>query len=287
MKNNGHTYTGTATGLVFDPTTATYANGIYYLDGTRFAVGQLVSGWSYDSRNRGLFADRGTHAAVTLSYTPPITGVSYYKANLEALQYIPLWGRWTLAFTGDLGYGAGLGKTTSLPPYELFYGGGPDSVRGYQESRLGPKDQYGNPYGGNFNVLLRSELIIPMPAKIASSARVSLFVDVGNVFSTGKPTFYAPPGDPPGTPNGICGYSCGNVSQAQLNDPVGAHTPEESYRFSFGALKESVGVAVQWLAPLGLFRFSLAVPLNAEREIDGVTWGDQTERFQFSVGQAF
>ncbi len=48
-----------------------------------------------------------------------------------------------------------------------------------------------------------------------------------------------------------------------------------------------MGIAVQWLAPLGLFRFSLAVPLNAEREVDGVTWGDQTERFQFSVGQAF
>jgi outer membrane protein insertion porin family len=281
VQNNGHTYTGTATGLVFDPTTATYANGIYYLDGTRFVVGQLVAGWSYDSRNRGLFADRGTHQALTFSYTPPITGVSYYKANYEALQYVPLWRRWTLAFTGNLGYGAGLGSTTSLPPYELFYGGGPDSVRGYQESRLGPKDQYGNPYGGNLNVLARGELIIPMPAKIASSARVSLFVDVGNVFSVGKgPTFYAPPGTPL-----LCGYSCGNVSQAELNDP--SALTKESYGFSFGALKESVGVAVQWLAPLGLFRFSLAVPLNAQREIDGVTWGDQTERFQFSVGQAF
>ena len=277
VQSNGHTYTGTATGLVFDPTTATYANGIYYLDGTRFVVGQFVGGWSYDSRNRGLFADRGTHAAVTLSYTPPITGVSYYKANIELLRYVPLWGRWDLAFTGDFGYGAGLGSTTSLPPYELFYGGGPDSVRGYQESRLGPKDQYGNPYGGNMNVLFRSELIIPMPAKIASSARVSLFVDVGNVFYEGKkaPTFYAPP----------AGYSLGEVTQADLNDPE--ILPKESYSFSFGALKESVGVAVQWLAPLGLFRFSLAVPLNAQREIDGVTWGDETERFQFSVGQAF
>jgi outer membrane protein insertion porin family len=126
-------------------------------------------------------------------------------------------------------------------------------------------------------VLFRSELIIPMPPKIASSARVSVFVDVGNVFYEGKgsPTFYAPPQ----------GYSLGEVTQADLNDP--AILPKESYSFSFGALKESVGVAVQWLAPLGLFRFSLAVPLNAQREIDGVTWGDETERFQFSVGQAF
>jgi len=276
VTQNGHTYRGTATGLIFDPTTATYADGVYYLDGTRFAVAQLIAGWSYDSRNRGLFADRGMHQAFSISYTPPVTGVSYYKVNYEFLKYVPVWRRWTLAFTGDLGYGAGLGKTSSLPPYELFYGGGPDSVRGFQESRLGPKDQYGNPYGGNLNVLARSELIVPLPAKISSSARLSLFVDVGNVFSTSKsPQFYAPP----------LGYSSGALTQADLSDPSVLH--KVNYDFAVSRLKESVGVAVQWLAPLGLFRFSLAVPLNAKREVDGVTWGDETERFQFSVGQAF
>jgi outer membrane protein insertion porin family len=277
VRENGHTYQGQATGLVFDPTTATYDNGIYYLDGTRYLVGQLQAGWSYDSRNRGIFPDRGMHQALSVSYTPPITGVSYYKVNYEMAKYLPLFGRWTAAFTGEVGYGNGLGNTTSLPPYELFYGGGPDSVRGYQESRLGPKDQYGNPYGGNLNVLARTELIIPMPAKIASSARVSLFVDVGNVFFVGAkaPTFYAPPP----------GYSIGDVTAAELNDPDPALKKE--YNFSFSNLKESVGVSVQWLAPLGLFRFSLAIPLNAQREVDGVTWGDETERFQFSVGQAF
>ena len=298
VQNNGHTYRGTATGIIFDPTTDTYDNGYYNIDGTRFAVGQLQAGWSYDSRNRGLFADRGMHQVVSVSYTPPITGVSYYKANYEFLKYIPLFKNFVFAFTGDVGYGNGLGKShctpatnlapaecvePTLPPYELFYGGGPDSVRGFQESRLGPKDQYGNPYGGNLNILARSELIIPMPAKIASSARVSLFADVGNVFSTGKsPQFYAPPGSPT-----VCGYSCGNVTQAELNDANFLRNFPISYNFALNQLKESVGVSVQWLAPLGLFRFSLAVPLNARREQDGVTWGDETERFQFSVGQAF
>ena len=45
-------------------------------------------------------------------------------------------------------------------------------------------------------------------------------------------------------------------------------------------------VAVQWLAPLGVFRFSYAVPLNDE-ESSGVEYGDETEGFQFSIGQAF
>jgi outer membrane protein insertion porin family len=51
-------------------------------------------------------------------------------------------------------------------------------------------------------------------------------------------------------------------------------------------LKHSTGIAVQWLAPLGIFRFSYAVPLNAYRG-DDVLYQDEEERFQFSVGQAF
>jgi outer membrane protein assembly factor BamA len=48
-------------------------------------------------------------------------------------------------------------------------------------------------------------------------------------------------------------------------------------------------VAVQWLAPLGLFRFSLGVPLNAKHGDPTYNrwYGDSTEIFQFSIGQAF
>jgi outer membrane protein insertion porin family len=68
-------------------------------------------------------------------------------------------------------------------------------------------------------------------------------------------------------------------------------TPVE-YEFGFDKLRYSTGVAVQWLAPLGVFRFSFAVPLNAEDALkdefgNKLTYGDETEGFQFSIGQAF
>ena len=63
-------------------------------------------------------------------------------------------------------------------------------------------------------------------------------------------------------------------------------TPE-SYTLRAEGLKRSVGVAVQWLAPLGLFRFSLGVPLNAKSGNGITTFGDEREVFQFSVGNAF
>ena len=41
------------------------------------------------------------------------------------------------------------------------------------------------------------------------------------------------------------------------------------------------------LAPLGVFRFSYAYPLNAKRGDTATRWGDEVEGFQFSIGQAF
>ncbi len=54
-----------------------------------------------------------------------------------------------LASSSGVDYGGAFGGTTAMPPYRQFFGGGPDTVRGFRESRLGPKDQFGNPYGGN------------------------------------------------------------------------------------------------------------------------------------------
>lgn len=239
-----------------------YGNGFIVpattIDTTRFNTFELILGWSFDSRNRALFADRGTRHSLALSYTLPFSDVEYMTASYEFLKYIPIYGRWTLAVGGELGYGMDIGDTTALPPYRNYFAGGPDSVRGYRESRLGPKDSFGNPYGGNMKVSARAELIFPTPEKWRASARVSWFYDIGNVFSTGNR------------------YSFTGV------DGV---TPVE-YAFRYDKLKHSTGLAVQWLAPLGIFRFSYAIPLNAYAG-DNVLYPDEEERFQFSVGQAF
>jgi|LakMenEpi03Aug12_release.lakeMendotaPanAssembly.Ray.scaffolds.fasta_scaffold07665_16 outer membrane protein insertion porin family len=239
-----------------------YGNGFIapgtVLDTTQFDTYELVLGWSYDSRNRALFADRGMRHTLSLSYTLPFSDVEYYSANYDYLQFVPLIGRWTLAVAAELGFAMDIGPTTASPPYRNFFAGGPDTVRGYRESRLGPKDSFGNPFGGNLKVAARAELIIPTPEKWATSARATVFYDIGNVFSTGNRYLFT----------GVDGVT-----------PV-------DYRFKYDKLKHSTGVAVQWLAPLGVFRFSYAFPLNAYRG-DNVLFPDEEERFQFTIGQAF
>jgi outer membrane protein insertion porin family len=184
VRNNGDSFERTDFDFFGNPFT-------FY--GTKFKTAELGLGWGFDSRNRALFADRGTRHALSLSYTVPGSEVEYWVAQYEFLQYIPLWGRFSLAFNLELGYGEDIGDTTALPPFRQFFAGGPDSVRGYRESRLGPKDSNGLPYGGNLKVIGRAELILPIPEKWRTSARLSAFYDIGNVFSTGHVNFVGKP----------------------------------------------------------------------------------------------
>jgi outer membrane protein insertion porin family len=242
--NNGNTFIETPTG-----------SGLTFF-GTRFDAFELLAGWTYDSRNRSLFANRGSRHQLAFGFAVPGSEVEYFTARYNFTKYIPVYGRWTLRLNSELAYGEGLNDTTALPPFKQFYGGGPESIRGYKESYLGPRDSFGNPYGGNVLVANQVELIIPLPDKWASRTRASLFYDVGNVFNTGEVAF-----------------------TDRLGSPV-------SYEPDVDELKTSVGVAVQWLAPLGFFRFSYAFPLN-EVERNDRFFGDEIERFQFSIGQAF
>jgi outer membrane protein insertion porin family len=259
VKQNGNTFQRDITDTNGDGVVNSL-DSPYTVFGTNFYTYELTGGWSYEGRNRALFPDRGMKITLSARYALPLSDVKYYQTNFDFIKYVPLWGRFVFSAQASVDYASALGKTTSLPPYLNYFAGGPDSIRGYRESRLGPKDNIGvgNPYGGNFRVVNRYELIFPVPDKWKSSARVSWFYDIGNVFQTGN-----------------------KVKFLGVDDL----TPVD-YHFSYANLKRSTGVAVQWLAPLGLFRFSYGIPLNPF-EGNTVRFNDETERFQFSIGQAF
>ena len=243
VRNNGDTYIEDV------------GNGLVFF-GTEFDTVELIGGWSYDSRNRSLFANRGTRQQFFLSMAVPGSDVEFYQARYSLTKYLPITNKWIVRFNTELGFGEAMDDTTALPPYKQFYAGGPKSVRGYKESYLGPRDSFGRPYGGNVLVASQLELILPLPDKWASQARASLFYDIGNVFNTGEVEF-----------------------TDKLGSPI-------EYKPDFKELRTSVGIGIQWLAPLGLFQFSYAFPLNDYTGNDRY-YGDELERFQFSIGQAF
>jgi outer membrane protein insertion porin family len=257
VEQNGRPYSGEVNSTFIEPDGTTITDSTTVL-GSRYAIPELSANYVYTSLNRGLFADRGVRHTLSVTYVPPGLRVRYLIGNYQFSGYLPITHGWTLSENLQLGYGVPLGSTTALPPYKRFFAGGPDTVRGYLEDTLGPVDTNGNPYGGNILAVSQTELIIPTPEKWQTSARASLFFDIGDVFSSDRTIFLG----------------------KDLETPV-------TYHFSYHDLKKSVGVSVQWLAPVvGLFRFSFGFPLNSYSG-DLVHFEDRTEEFQFTVGQSF
>ena len=233
-------------------------SGNYNILGTKYQVFELNLGWGYDSRDRLIFPTRGASHRLSLSATPPGSDIEYYVASYDFRRFVRFPRlRWLPFSVGArVAYGAAFGDTTALPPQRNIFVGGPSSLRGFKESYLGPRDSLGNPYGGDFAVTGQVEAILPMPEKFKNSARLSLFYDFGQV---------------------------AYVGDTQFTDKGGF--PVE-YDFDVDHFRSSVGIGVEWLAPLGLFRFSYAVPLTFRRSTE-LNYGDELEGFQFSIGNAF
>ncbi len=230
----------------------------YYYYGTKFVTLNLSTGWSFDTRNRTLFPTSGARNAVSLQQTIPGTDVQYGVASYELQQFfhLPYLARYPISISGRLVQAFAEGNTTSVPPFANFYLGGPDSVRGFREGTLGPRDSHGNPYGGNLALTGQVEAILPIPEKFSSTARATAFFDFGDVASRGSIQFVDKGGFP------------------------------VNYGLNASNFVTSTGIAVQWLAPLGLFKFSYAIPLKYHHDTE-LNYGDDIEHFQFSIGQAF
>ncbi len=244
-------------------------NGDYYFRrvgrdrilGTLLDTVEITGSWLYDSRNRSLFPTRGGSHRLSVSIAPPVNDVSFVSASFRSQQFFHIPGaewldRFPLSVTTNLGWSRALGDTTAVPPHRHVFTGGSDSVRGFRDGTLGPRDSLGNPYGGDAGVSAQFEAIIPLPAKFQTSARLSLFYDIGQSFYLGDTEFRNPRGD------------------------------RTDYRFDLGELRSSAGIALQWLSPMGLFRLSYAVPLRWQ-DATRREYGDDVEEIQFSVGTAF
>jgi outer membrane protein insertion porin family len=238
------------------------AVGTDYVLGTRIDSLDVSTGWSYDSRNRTIFPTTGAaHRFQVTATVPGAADVAYMTTTYQYQQYfhipyLPLLSAVPLSLDTHLSYGTAIGNTTALPPNRNFFSGGPETVRGFREGTLGPRDSLGNPYGGDSALTGQLEAILPMPRKFSDSARVSLFFDFGQSFYLGNTAFY---------------------------DKAGFRV---HYGFDLQQLRTSTGISVQWLAPLGLFRFSLAMPINYQHD-DWKHYGDDVEMFQFSIGNSF
>lgn len=222
---------------------------------------KLTASWTRNNLNRGIMPTAGNYQRVSLETGVPGSDAEYYKLRARAQQLFPINDdeTWALKFSGNLGYADTLGSNDPYPFYENFYAGGLGSVRGFTYNTLGerttPAREGGRDrtMGGNVLVEGSAEVLFPMPfVENQRSVQPTLFLDAGNTFLS----------------------SCYDVLEAD------AGRQQCSSGVDLGELRYSVGIGLSWLTPVGPLTFSVAEPLNDES-------GDDTQFFQFSLGQTF
>ena len=106
----------------------------------------------------------------------------FLKLNYQFQQFVALSRQYTLAFNTELGWGKGL-NGRPFPVFKNFYSGGLGSVRGFEQSTLGPRSITGTYAGGPKKITLNGELIAPFPgAGNDKTLRLFAFTDVGTVW---------------------------------------------------------------------------------------------------------
>ncbi|QJQ97056.1 outer membrane protein assembly factor BamA [Halomonas sp. PA5] len=216
---------------------------------------KLTASWTRNNLNRGMMPTAGNYNRVSLETAAPGSDAEYYKLRYRGQQLFELNNDWSLKFGTTLGYADSVGNDP-YPFYENFFSGGLGSVRGFTGNTLGPRTSPrggGNDrtLGGNVLVEGSVELLFPLPfVDDQRSLQTGFFIDAGNTFLTD------------------C-YEVLEGDQSRCESGV-----------DLGELRYSAGIGLSWLTPVGPLTFSIAEPLNDKD-------GDDTQFFQFSLGQTF
>lgn len=153
-------------------------------NGTSYNEYQLHTGIARDTRNRTFFASSGSLSRFNVDVAIPGSDLLYYNASLQQQQYLVLPYQFFAEFDGTVGYINRYARTIGVPPYQNYFAGGPNTVRGYRDGTLGPRDTpFGNPFGGKLRTTAQSQLVLPLPVVSDNkTTRMGLFFDVGNVY---------------------------------------------------------------------------------------------------------
>ncbi|MDP2231717.1 outer membrane protein assembly factor BamA [Methylotenera sp.] len=184
------------------------------------------AGWAHDTRDNIMFTTNGVLQRLSGEISLPILDLNYYKIDYKQAWFKNVYKDFTFMLNGEIGYADSYGNK-NYPFFKNYFLGGVNSVRGYDNGSLGPRDIdpiTGQDFavGGTKRLLGNAELFFPVPGlKDSKQFRLSAFVDGGNVWGTES------------------GYS--------LSD-----------------LRYSAGVGISWLSPFGPLKLVFAKPLNSK-----------------------
>lgn len=218
-------------------------------EGDSFTNYFLFGNWRRSTLNRGVLPTDGYSHSLSLDVAVPGSDLTFYKASHRTDFYFPVTDAqdWIVRARTEIGYGDGYGDRTQMPFFEHFYSGGYGSVRGYRANSLG------NLAKNATNDYSDED---PFGGNLLTEAGLELIF----------PTPFA--GDSRSMRTSFF------LDAGQVFDTERGFDPELT------EVRTAAGVSFQWITAVGPLAFSLAKPLNDKA-------GDDTQVFQFSLGQTF
>ncbi|MBI3249313.1 MAG: outer membrane protein assembly factor BamA [Deltaproteobacteria bacterium] len=233
-------------------------------------TGTISPSLSRNTLNHPIDPTNGSMQNLSFGYAGLGGDTDYKKAELEARFFLPVyrsprWGQFTWMTGGFFGYGLGdisfrergpIGTQSEeilnddLPLFDRYFPGGINSIRGFGERSLGPREKvivsitdpsapggrslktYHRPIGGSEQLVLNNELNFPIVQQL--NLKGVIFTDIGNAFTRKQ---------------GI-----------DVND----------FRYS-------VGAGIRWRSPFGPIRIEMGRALNAKND-------ERTSTVHFSFG---
>ncbi|MDI9245106.1 outer membrane protein assembly factor BamA [Marinobacter sp. CHS3-4] len=218
-------------------------------EGEQFNNYFLFGSWRQSTLNRGVLPTNGYSVSLSGDVAVPGSDLTFYKLSQKTDFYQPLNDAqtWVFRARSEIGYGDGYDGRRVMPFYEHYFAGGYGSVRGYEANSLGP-----------LATNAPNDLSDPDPfgGNLLSEASLELIV----------PTPFA--GD------------SRSMRTAFFVDAGQVFDADRGFSWTLDDVRASAGIGFQWITAVGPLAFSLAKPLNDER-------GDDTQVFQFSLGQTF
>jgi outer membrane protein insertion porin family len=169
--------------IVMGSDPATRIKDFVATNGDKYTQFPATVSYVHDTRNRTIFPTKGQRHKVSLQATVPGSDLEYQKASYDGAGYVPITDNVTFAAKGRVGVGNASGKLNEVPFFDKYYAGGIGSVRGFDQSSLGARDEKDDPIGGDLMVSGTAEVQFPVPlAEDVKGLKMSTFVDAGNVY---------------------------------------------------------------------------------------------------------
>lgn len=133
----------------------------------------------HDTRDSVFVATRGNRSSIsaTVAGGPLGAETDIYGFQARTSQFFPLWFDHVFNLRGWSAVVEEYGGSDRVPIFDRLFLGGPRNLRGFKFRDVGPKDETGEPIGGQTALYGTAEYTIPVAEKV----RIAVFYDAGLV----------------------------------------------------------------------------------------------------------